>query len=515
MTTDEFLRRQIIPLAYRQLPAAELFSRAAAGDAEAFVALVCLKYPLVEGVCRQAIGPSAPVEDVALEAFVQLWRQRERVRDAAAVDGWLTRTARNLAGRFVRGRIREREAGRAWCERSAATADPPDRAAIQAEIIRRVRLALSKQSDADQQLLWTAEHAGGDAQAAELLGLSVSTYRVRLHRARQRLRVLLKKYGVAPVVAATAVVGGWRNRAASAVSARWVTTAGRVQLVGLVVLCLTGLVGVAVWAAQLADHTSRPDPAPVAFVEVPASDSIPESLQQQNLRLLRTVIAPKVCAAMQPLALAGGQFTVAQTDAYDSRACCIIEIHNEKPLTGTGKVSRVAFYYDSYLRNSFVYFDPTGTGSWRWIDLNRPLVLFAMDNPRWELSVKIPGLEAAVKAFEELPKDPRGHAEAERRFIAMRDRARQYVGKWYRNGDPSAECRVELDETLSMRFYWPGNKGIYNQVLHPWRAEVGSRAKVKNEDGYLASYGMYLSADGQTLTFDDKEPPWHRTPRTK
>src|SRR5262245_30003843 len=145
MTTDEFLRRQIIPLAYRQLPAAELFARAATGDAEAFVALVCLKYPLVEGVCRQAIGPAAPVEDVALEAFVQLWRQRTWIRDPAAVDGWLTRTARNLAGKFVRGRVRERAAGQAWSEQAAAAPVPPDRAVIQAEMIRRVRLALSKQ----------------------------------------------------------------------------------------------------------------------------------------------------------------------------------------------------------------------------------------------------------------------------------------------------------------------------------------------------------------------------------
>src|SRR5262249_13242538 len=101
MTTDDFLRRQLIPLAYRQLPAGELMTRSQAGDPEAFVALVCLKYPTVEAVCRAAVGPTGPAEDLAQEAFVQLWRQRDRLRDPKAVDGWLAQTARNLARKFV------------------------------------------------------------------------------------------------------------------------------------------------------------------------------------------------------------------------------------------------------------------------------------------------------------------------------------------------------------------------------------------------------------------------------
>src|SRR5262249_60522540 len=104
---------------------------------------------------------------------------------------------------------------------------PPGRAPIAAAISPRVRLPASNQPHADQPLWGPAEPPGGHPQPAEPLGLSLPTSRVRLHRARQRLRALLTKYGVAPVAAAAAVVGGWRNRATSAVSARWATTAGR------------------------------------------------------------------------------------------------------------------------------------------------------------------------------------------------------------------------------------------------------------------------------------------------
>jgi hypothetical protein len=50
MTTFDFLKRQIIPLVYRRLPAGELMLRAAAGDPEAFIVLMGRKYAAVEAV---------------------------------------------------------------------------------------------------------------------------------------------------------------------------------------------------------------------------------------------------------------------------------------------------------------------------------------------------------------------------------------------------------------------------------------------------------------------------------
>jgi hypothetical protein len=179
-------------------------------------------------------------------------------------------------------------------------------------------------------------------------------------------------------------------------------------------------------------------------------------------------------------------------------------------------VSRLAFYYDTYTRSTYVYFDAAGTGAWKWIDLSRPLVLFALPNRKWEVAVGLPGLEEAVRAFAELPKDPRAYPEAERRFIALRDRIRQFRGTWYRDGDPAAVARVEADETSSgARFYRPGEKGVFQNVWDPWRMEAGSRPPVPDDDGSFAYHGIRLSADGQVIWFEKGEAPWYRTPRGK
>jgi RNA polymerase sigma-70 factor, ECF subfamily len=373
MTTEEFLRQQIIPLAYRQLPAAELMTRAGAGDPEAFIALVCLKYSHVESACRQVLGPTGPTEDVALEAFVQLWRQRDRLRNVDAVDGWLTRTARNLARKFLRAQTRERRASRGWWQRTgepSASVSPPDHAAIQAEMVRRVRLAVAKQSDADQRVLWMAEHALGDADAAETLGLSVPNYRVRLHRARQRLRTLLKKYGVTPVVGAMAFVGARTNRAASAVAAWWATTAGKVLLLGLTLCCVAAIAG---WAL-----TRDPQPADVQLPNPNAESAPPlaavavESLQARNRRILEEDVLPRLLDESRRTMPADNQVSVTAVRAFGSEV--EVELRPVRPIPDFFPVA-LRLRYCVFRREMSATADVAGTGTWVAVDSTRPIVI--------------------------------------------------------------------------------------------------------------------------------------------
>src|SRR5262245_44160891 len=131
---EDFIRRQVIAPAYQQLPPDELTVRAAAGDAEAFVALVCLKHGLVEGVCRKVLSAGQPVEDVIQEVFVQLWRQRDRIRTPRALDRWLSQTARNLAMKVVQRAQRDRNGRQRLAQEQETNggghAQPPDRAAM-------------------------------------------------------------------------------------------------------------------------------------------------------------------------------------------------------------------------------------------------------------------------------------------------------------------------------------------------------------------------------------------------
>src|SRR5687768_6915453 len=120
MTTLDFLKRQILPLVYRQVPDDRLMLRAAAGDGEAFIVLMGRKYSAIERLCRTLLGDSGPVEDVATEVFLQLWRQREKIRTPETIDAWLTQTARNLALKSNANEAKAREAGREWWQRKCA-----------------------------------------------------------------------------------------------------------------------------------------------------------------------------------------------------------------------------------------------------------------------------------------------------------------------------------------------------------------------------------------------------------
>lgn len=413
MTTDEYFRRQVVPLAYRQLPAAELFARAAAGDAEAFVALVCLKYPVVQRACRRAAGPAAPIEDVALEVFVQLWRQRGRVRDAAAVDGWLTRTARNLGRKFLRDLARGRAASRVWGERANGSADPPDRAAIQAEMIRRVRRAVAEQSEEDQRVLWASEHGGGDAQAAADLGLSVSTYRVRLHRARQRLRTLLKRYGVPPAVGAVGVLAGLRNRAASAVAGRWASAVGRAQVVGLAAVCLAGAAAVIVLGVRAAESAHPPDPAPRAIAQAPAPiPAPPESLQDRNLRIVRDELAARLRDLTQRFYPPDNPVRLTRVRAFGAEVEVEFEATRTLPPTA-GQAARMRGRYCTWRRRLVVYGQPSGQDHWYRVNPAKPAVLPLQLPFIGSKEVVFGRAEycAVERLFDTLPRDPRAEAE--------------------------------------------------------------------------------------------------------
>src|SRR5687768_5331597 len=117
MNTKDYLSR-LTAAVYRELAPGELLGLARAGHPEAFAALVCRRYALVAAVCRRILGPGGPVEDVVLDVFLDLWRHRDVVKDLAALDGWLARTARRRAVRWVK-----REAGRR--QREADRPVPP------------------------------------------------------------------------------------------------------------------------------------------------------------------------------------------------------------------------------------------------------------------------------------------------------------------------------------------------------------------------------------------------------
>jgi len=151
-------------------------------------------------------GDAAASLDLAQEAFIRVFRHRERYREVARFSTWLYTIARNLALNELRDRrLRPVLAGGAGHGADSgehatlgAVADPsasaPDAALAQRDLqalVRREVSALPEHYRAVVVLCDLEERPY--AEAAEILGVPVGTIRSRLSRAREQLERRLRK----------------------------------------------------------------------------------------------------------------------------------------------------------------------------------------------------------------------------------------------------------------------------------------------------------------------------------
>ena len=128
-------------------------------------------------------------KDVVAETFLVAWRRPDEVPLDDPLP-WLYATARRVLANHLRSETRR---GR-LDERIGAVGDSPveadhaDGVAVRAD----VRRALAELPEVDQEVLMLTEWDGLSAQhAAEVVGCTLSAFKVRLHRARRRLAVRL------------------------------------------------------------------------------------------------------------------------------------------------------------------------------------------------------------------------------------------------------------------------------------------------------------------------------------
>ena len=174
-----------------------LLKRITDGDRQAF-ALVVEHYqrPLFGFLGRMALSQSH-AEDIAQETFLRAWKNLGDYRpEVAEFSTWLFTIARNLA---------LHELSRAANRHEMATADElpemicerpqPPEVLANAQQHDRLQTALRQLPLADRSALALAYIHGLDlAAVARIEGCSTGAVKVRLHRAREKLRQLLEKY---------------------------------------------------------------------------------------------------------------------------------------------------------------------------------------------------------------------------------------------------------------------------------------------------------------------------------
>lgn len=172
-----------------------LWQAAAAGEHAAFGQLFDRHATAVYNYLYRRTADWSAAEDLTAAVFLQAWRRRgEVVFDRDSALPWLLGVARLQLRNATRSRARyvaalSRLGRQALAE--ATLADPADLVARRlddAQQVRELRAAIARLPRQQREVVELCVYAGLDQQAAALsLGVSVSTVKSRLHRARQRL----------------------------------------------------------------------------------------------------------------------------------------------------------------------------------------------------------------------------------------------------------------------------------------------------------------------------------------
>jgi RNA polymerase sigma factor (sigma-70 family) len=138
-------------------------------------------------------APQDAVDDVVGETFLVAWRRLDHVPPEELP--WLLAVARNVLATQRRGALRRHALTLRLGRASAPRADAGDgvESGVADGIDGRLTAALARLAPKDREALTLIAWDGLQPhEAALVLGDSAGAFRVRLHRARQRLRALLE-----------------------------------------------------------------------------------------------------------------------------------------------------------------------------------------------------------------------------------------------------------------------------------------------------------------------------------
>ncbi len=180
------------------LTEAEAIDRAKGGDAEAFEGLYGLHKRRVYSLCLRMTGNVAEAEDLTQEAFLQLYRKIATFRGESAFSTWLHRLAVNVVLMHLRKKglpeISLDEALEPQHE-DGPKKDIGARDNVLAGSIDRVNLERAIESlPPGYRIIFVLHDVEGyeHNEIAEMMGCSIGNSKSQLHKARMKLRDLLK-----------------------------------------------------------------------------------------------------------------------------------------------------------------------------------------------------------------------------------------------------------------------------------------------------------------------------------
>jgi RNA polymerase sigma-70 factor (ECF subfamily) len=166
---------------------ADLVERARRGEQDAFTELTRLASPAALAAARRITGDPALAEDAAQEAFLRAFRALPSYRHQTSFAAWM----RVIALRSAIDLVRRRRPEVPLVETSRPDGSEEKRH-LDADLLRE---ALEALAPLDRELLLAREVEGeADREIALRFGMTVTGVRVRIHRARKKLKA---KFAVA------------------------------------------------------------------------------------------------------------------------------------------------------------------------------------------------------------------------------------------------------------------------------------------------------------------------------
>jgi RNA polymerase sigma-70 factor (ECF subfamily) len=163
----------------------ELVLKAQAGDEDAFAALVRWGGPTALGAARRVTQDAGLAEDAAQEAFLRAFRALGEYRHEASFKAWIRRIAIHAAIDIMRRRRPE--------VRLPEGAPAPHLEESRHEDADLLGRALASLSPLDRELILARELEGApDREVARRFDMTVTGVRVRVHRARKKLRAAFR-----------------------------------------------------------------------------------------------------------------------------------------------------------------------------------------------------------------------------------------------------------------------------------------------------------------------------------
>jgi len=176
----------------------ELAQQASRGDMEAFEQLYMKYNRRVYGLCLRMMQSHAEAEDMSQEIFITLFGKLGSFRGESAFATWLHRlTINHVLMHFRKGRVRRERLtndGELPVEIVEGTENPARMA-----LLDRITLdSAISQLPAGYRIVFVLHEVEGHEhhEIAEILGCSIGTSKSQLHKARMKLRRLLRSKGL-------------------------------------------------------------------------------------------------------------------------------------------------------------------------------------------------------------------------------------------------------------------------------------------------------------------------------